>query len=50
MKRELGRVKGSRLLLIPGSEDTRGHGTTAKAKFRKAPLQELLRATARHTP
>jgi homoserine O-acetyltransferase len=50
MERELKRVKGGRLLLIPGSEDTRGHGTTGMAKFWKAQLQELLQATARRAP
>jgi homoserine O-acetyltransferase len=28
MERELKRVKTGKLLLIPASEDTRGHGTT----------------------
>ena len=42
MERELKRVKGGRLYLIPASEDTRGHGTTGMAKFWKGQLQELL--------
>ena len=50
MERELKRVKDSRLLLIPASEETRGHGTTGMAKFWKAQLQELLQATARRSP
>jgi homoserine O-acetyltransferase/O-succinyltransferase len=29
--------------VIPASEETRGHGTTAMAKFYKQPLEELLR-------
>ena len=33
MERELKRVKNGKLLLIPASEDTRGHGTTGMAKF-----------------
>ena len=45
MERELKRVKGGRLYLIPASEETRGHGTTGMAKFWKVQLQELL-ATA----
>jgi len=38
----LKRVKNAQLLLIPASADTRGHGTTAFAKFYKAQLQEFL--------
>jgi homoserine O-acetyltransferase/O-succinyltransferase len=45
MERELKRVKNGRLYLIPGSEETRGHGTTAMARFWKQQLQELLQAT-----
>lgn len=33
MERELKRVPNGRLLLIPASADTRGHGTTGLAKF-----------------
>ena len=47
MERELKRVKGGRLVLIPGSEETRGHGTTGMAKFWKGQLQELLAAAPR---
>ena len=42
MERELARVKGGKLYLIPASEDTRGHATTAMAGFWKQQLQELL--------
>jgi homoserine O-acetyltransferase len=42
MERELKRLKDGRLYLIPASEDTRGHGTTALAKFWKQQLQDLL--------
>lgn len=45
MERELKRVKSGHLYLIPASEETRGHGTTAFAKFYKTQLQELLRST-----
>jgi len=38
----LKQVKNVRLLLIPASEDTRGHGTTGMAKFYRQPLAELL--------
>ena len=49
MERELKRVKGGRLFLIPGSDETRGHGTTGMAKFWKQQLQELLQATPKGT-
>ena len=42
MERELKRIKGARLYLIPASENTRGHGTTAMASFWKQQLQEFL--------
>jgi homoserine O-acetyltransferase len=44
LERELRRVSGAKLYLIPASADTRGHGTTGMAKFYKTPLQELLQA------
>jgi homoserine O-acetyltransferase/O-succinyltransferase len=47
MERELKRVKNARLLLIPASEDTRGHLTTGFAKFWKQPVQELLQTAPR---
>ena len=47
MERELKRVKGGRLLLIPASEETRGHGTTAMAKFWKEGLREWLAGAAK---
>ena len=47
MVRELERVKGGRLFLIPASEGTRGHGTTGLAKFWKQHLQEFLAAVPR---
>jgi len=43
MERELKRVKHGRVLLLPGSPDTAGHGTTAQAKFWKMDLAKLLR-------
>ncbi len=45
MEREIKRVKHGKLLIIPASPDTRGHGTTGAAKFWKAQLAEAL-ATA----
>jgi len=43
MEREIKRVKHGGMLLIPGSADTAGHGTTAQAKFWKMDLAKLLR-------
>ena len=42
MEREIKRIKNARLLLIPGSANTFGHGTTAFAKFWKKDLADLL--------
>jgi homoserine O-acetyltransferase len=42
MERELKRVRNGRLYLIPPSENTAGHGTTAQAKFYVEPLRQLL--------
>jgi len=39
----LRQVKHGKLYLIAASTETRGHGTTADAKFYKQPLEELLR-------
>ena len=50
MERELKRVKNGRLFLIPGSEETRGHGTTGMAKFWKQQLQEFLQTVPRRSP
>jgi homoserine O-acetyltransferase/O-succinyltransferase len=43
MEREIARLPGARLYMIPASENTRGHGTTAFAAFWKAQLADLLR-------
>ena len=47
LDREIKRVKNGRVLVIPESEQTTGHGTTGNAKFYKQQLQELLQ-TAPH--
>ena len=47
LDREIKRVKNGRVLLIPGSEQTAGHGTTAQAKFWKKELADLLQAAPR---
>ena len=49
MEREIKRVKNGRLYMIPASTDTRGHGTTANAKFYKQQLKELLDTAPRRT-
>lgn len=45
MEREIKRVPNGSVLLVPASENTAGHGTTAQAKFWKGELAKLL-ATA----
>ena len=47
MERELKRIKNARYVLIPGSPDTRGHGTTGMAKLWKQNLVELLQQAPR---
>ena len=47
MDREMKRVKNGRYFLIPGSEQTAGHGTTAQAKFWKSELASLLQTAPR---
>jgi homoserine O-acetyltransferase len=38
-------VKNGKLLLIPASEQTSGHGTTGNARFYSKQLHELLQST-----
>ena len=45
MEREIKRVKHGRVLIIPASADTAGHGTTAQARWWKGQLAELLAKT-----
>jgi len=47
LDREMKRVKNGRVLLIPGSPDTAGHGTTASAKWWKKDLEALLQSAPR---
>jgi len=47
IERELKRVKNARYYLIPGSPDTRGHGTTGMAKLYKGELAALLQTAPR---
>jgi homoserine O-acetyltransferase/O-succinyltransferase len=46
----LKKIKNVKLLLIPASEETRGHGTTAMAKFYSAALRELLATAPKREP
>ncbi len=47
LDREIKRVKNGRVLLIPASDETSGHGTTGRAKFWRKELAELLRTAPR---
>lgn len=47
LDREIRRVRNGRVLLIPGSPDTAGHGTTGRAKFWKSELAEVLQSAPR---
>jgi homoserine O-acetyltransferase len=49
MEKEMRRVKNGRLLLIPGSENTAGHGTTYQARFWAKELAELLQTAPRRS-
>ncbi|MFS2156559.1 alpha/beta fold hydrolase [Pseudomonas sp. Pseusp122] len=47
MQSALKQLKNARLVLIPASSETRGHGTTGSARFYAEPLGEFMKATAR---
>jgi homoserine O-acetyltransferase/O-succinyltransferase len=47
LDREIKRVKNGRVLLIPASAQTSGHGTTGSARFWKKEVAELLETTPR---
>ena len=47
LEREMKRVKNGRVFLIPGSENTAGHGTTGQAKFWKEELAKVLQSAPR---
>jgi homoserine O-acetyltransferase len=49
LDREIKRVKNGRVLLIPASDQTAGHGTTVQARFWKQEVAELLRTAPRGT-
>ena len=50
MERELKRVPNARLLLLPASDQTAGHGTTGQAKWWKDQVAELLKNAPRNAP
>ena len=47
LERAIKRVRNGRILLIPASEDTAGHGTTGQALFWKGALADLLHGAPR---
>ena len=47
LEREIRRVKNGRVLLIPASPETSGHGTTGNARFYKQELAQLLETAPR---
>ncbi len=47
LDREIKRVKNGRVLLIPASDQTAGHGTTGQARFWKKELVDLLQTAPR---
>ena len=49
LEREIKRVKNGRYYLIPGSEETRGHGTLGNAKFWMPQLEQLLQTAPHRT-
>jgi homoserine O-acetyltransferase/O-succinyltransferase len=50
LEREMKRVKNGRILLIPASPETAGHGTTGSAKWYQREIGELLQSAARLAP
>ena len=47
LEREIKRVKNGRVLLIPASDQTFGHGTTGRAAFWKQELDAVLKSAPR---
>ena len=50
MEKVLPQISNARLLLIPGSEQTAGHGTTGQAKWWKQEVGALLQTAPRKAP
>jgi homoserine O-acetyltransferase len=49
MEREMARIRHARLLVVPGSAQTAGHGTTAQARWWKEPFRTWLQGVPRGT-
>ena len=49
LEREIRRVKRGRYILIPTSDETRGHNTTSNAKWWQQQLADLLKETTTTT-
>ncbi len=47
LEREIKRVRRGSILMIPGSPETSGHGTTGSAKFYRKAIEDLMRDTPR---
>jgi homoserine O-acetyltransferase len=47
LEREMKRVKNGRILLIPASPETAGHGTTGSARWYQREVGELLQSAPR---
>jgi homoserine O-acetyltransferase/O-succinyltransferase len=47
LEREIKRVKNGRAYVVPASEQTLGHGTTANARFWKQELEQVLKTAPR---
>jgi homoserine O-acetyltransferase len=50
LEKALARIKTAKALIIPGSPDTFGHGTTGNARFWKKEVGELLQSAPRLKP
>jgi homoserine O-acetyltransferase len=50
MEREIKRVSNGRLLLLPASDQTAGHGTTGQAKWWNKQVAELLKNAPHKAP
>ena len=50
LEREMKRVRNGRILLIPASPETAGHGTTGSAKWYQREIGELLQSAPRLAP
>ena len=49
LEKALPRIKNAKALIIPGSPDTLGHGTTGNSRFWKAEVGALLQTAPKLT-